>query len=522
MLQQALDSVVLVRVGQSWATGCVLSHTGLIVTNAHLLPQQQEQCIPQQKASTSISITGATAVNVLPNCVSVDRHHGTAAQCRSDATAARSSGCPSLGGATTISLHCADASTGSSNRTGCVDSSSVCANNSSSSIGSSSSISNISISSGSGSTSRNATSINSSSSTFTTPVQVRVAASHGGYIWLQARVLHRFTGYLDIAVLQLVMGGTPNSLLKPLRPIQLSRLTAAEPGLSPVFVVGHGLFGPSLGWAPSVTAGSLARVISLGCSSLKPSMLITTAAVHAGASGGAVVDSKGQLLGLVTSNARHAKGATLPHWNFCIAAAELAPLWDWAAKWGSRQGINTSTLPVQQALDLRGSSDALLKRGPLFDAQIMQQLLMLDIHDDVGERVWALKHPVPVQPAAPHVSAAERLAQKLNALKSGNIKGVDAHTAAEQKPSPVKACSAHDVGSSPRVAAARDEQWLPSRGAAACSVQQNGCVGTKHDMVDTSQVSHCSEAIAAAIRQQLRSVQMQSPQASVPSTLSKL
>ena len=69
-------------------------------------------------------------------------------------------------------------------------------------------------------------------------------------------------------------------------------------------------------------------------------MLATTAAVHSGASGGAVVDAAtGRLLGLVTSNAKHssnrgsASGArgggaavtVLPHLNFSIPAAQLAP-----------------------------------------------------------------------------------------------------------------------------------------------------------------------------------------------------
>lgn len=56
-------------------------------------------------------------------------------------------------------------------------------------------------------------------------------------------------------------------------------------------------------------------------------MLITTAAVHSGASGAAVVDQdSGELLGMVTSNARHGAGATLPRLNFCIAGEELRAL----------------------------------------------------------------------------------------------------------------------------------------------------------------------------------------------------
>lgn len=61
-------------------------------------------------------------------------------------------------------------------------------------------------------------------------------------------------------------------------------------------------------------------------------MLITTAAVHSGASGAAIVDQdSGELLGMVTSNARHGAGATLPRLNFCIAGEELRALMRWAA-----------------------------------------------------------------------------------------------------------------------------------------------------------------------------------------------
>jgi S1-C subfamily serine protease len=40
----------------------------------------------------------------------------------------------------------------------------------------------------------------------------------------------------------------------------------------------------------------------------RAAMLLTTAAVHSGASGGAVLSAWGQLLGMVTSNARHVSG----------------------------------------------------------------------------------------------------------------------------------------------------------------------------------------------------------------------
>jgi S1-C subfamily serine protease len=47
-----------------------------------------------------------------------------------------------------------------------------------------------------------------------------------------------------------------------------------------------------------------------------------------GASGGAVIDESGCLVGMVTSNTRHvATGHSMPHLNFSLPAAALRPLW---------------------------------------------------------------------------------------------------------------------------------------------------------------------------------------------------
>lgn len=58
-------------------------------------------------------------------------------------------------------------------------------------------------------------------------------------------------------------------------------------------------------------------------------LLVSTATVHAGASGGALLDaSTGRLLGVVTSNARHSVAGIFPRINFSIPAARLAPIAD--------------------------------------------------------------------------------------------------------------------------------------------------------------------------------------------------
>ncbi|RXH99168.1 hypothetical protein DVH24_011493 [Malus domestica] len=52
----------------------------------------------------------------------------------------------------------------------------------------------------------------------------------------------------------------------------------------------------------------------------------TASAVHPGGSGGAVVNSEGHMIGLVTSNARHGGGTVIPHLNFSIPCAALLPI----------------------------------------------------------------------------------------------------------------------------------------------------------------------------------------------------
>lgn len=103
-----------------------------------------------------------------------------------------------------------------------------------------------------------------------------------------------------------------------------------------------------------------------------PAMLLTTAAVHSGASGGAVLDAaSGALLGLVTSNAKHSSRASsasdwlggavhgqhtiLPHINFSIPAAQLRPVVAAAAP-GAQSAA--AALAAWQALDAETAASA--------------------------------------------------------------------------------------------------------------------------------------------------------------------
>ncbi|CBI30593.3 unnamed protein product, partial [Vitis vinifera] len=146
-------------------------------------------------------------------------------------------------------------------------------------------------------------------------------------IWCDARVVYVSKGPLDIALLQLEF--VPGQLC----PIIMD--FACPSAGSKAYVIGHGLFGPRCDFFPSVCVGEVAKVVKskmpLSCqSSLQeniledfPAMLETTAAVHAGGSGGAVVNSEGHMIGLITSNARHGGGTVIPHLNFSIPCAAL-------------------------------------------------------------------------------------------------------------------------------------------------------------------------------------------------------
>jgi hypothetical protein len=131
--------------------------------------------------------------------------------------------------------------------------------------------------------------------------------------WAPAELLHVFGGALDLAVLQILPSpaGTGGSNSAPPSPIELAAADAA-PGAA-VAVAGFPLWRPAPGGAPPaplLSAGHVARVVARAgdggaASTAGAAMLLTTGAVHAGASGGAVLcPATGALLGLVTSNAR--------------------------------------------------------------------------------------------------------------------------------------------------------------------------------------------------------------------------
>jgi hypothetical protein len=90
-----------------------------------------------------------------------------------------------------------------------------------------------------------------------------------------------------------------------------------------VYVLGHGLFGPSKKLLPMSINGVISRVVYMHG---KPQIIETSARIHRGVSGGLLTNTKGEFVGLVTSNARQKDGRIIPNINFSIPAVCLAPI----------------------------------------------------------------------------------------------------------------------------------------------------------------------------------------------------
>ncbi|KAH9606548.1 hypothetical protein KSS87_000535 [Heliosperma pusillum] len=167
----------------------------------------------------------------------------------------------------------------------------------------------------------------------TSQISVRVDLDNS-WLWCDAKVVYVSKGPLDISLLQL------ESVPHQLCPINAD-LSCPSLG-SKAYVIGHGLFGPRCDLSPSISSGVVAKVVKAKvdvshqldlCKSRGgevPVMLETTASVHPGSSGGAVVNSTGHMIALVTSNAKHGGGTVIPHMNFSIPSGALEPLFIFA------------------------------------------------------------------------------------------------------------------------------------------------------------------------------------------------
>ncbi|KAE9594974.1 putative peptidase S1, PA clan [Lupinus albus] len=219
---------------------------------------------------------------------------------------------------------------------------------------------------------------------------IRVRLDHvNPSVWCGARVVYICKGPWDVALLQLE--SVPDKLL----PVEMN-FSRPSTG-SKTYVIGHGLFGPKCGFFPSVCSGVVAKVVEaktpqsyqsiqtelMHMHELFPAMLETTASVHPGASGGAVINSDGHMIGLVTSNARHGGGTIIPHLNFSIPSAALLPIFMFSK-----------------------------------DMKNLSVLRILDEPDEYISSVWAL-----MRPSSPKVNAMPNLRQSLVDNKSKEVQG---------------------------------------------------------------------------------------------------
>ncbi|KAF9162942.1 hypothetical protein DFQ26_003089 [Actinomortierella ambigua] len=127
---------------------------------------------------------------------------------------------------------------------------------------------------------------------------------------------------------------------------------------TPVFAIGHGIFGPSSGVLPLITSGSCSKVVSAHG---QPVMLLSSAPVHRGNSGGVLVDTLGQLVGLVTGNGKTSTGRTITHLNFAIPLEAItdqvnAFLVDGNVKW--LDPLNSPSQRIDDIWSLRGTAPA--------------------------------------------------------------------------------------------------------------------------------------------------------------------
>jgi len=92
-----------------------------------------------------------------------------------------------------------------------------------------------------------------------------------------------------------------------------------------VLALGHALFDEHFRLGPTVTSGVISKIV---CFDNRPIMIQSTSAIHAGASGGALVSAKtGQLLGVIVCNSRDViSGASYPHVNMSAPMELIAPI----------------------------------------------------------------------------------------------------------------------------------------------------------------------------------------------------
>ncbi|THU45133.1 hypothetical protein C4D60_Mb02t14660 [Musa balbisiana] len=285
-LRKAMSSVALVTVGDgTWASGIVLNQKGLILTNAHLLEPWRfgrKSLVNLVNKSTRFSVECSVSFSEQEEKISEDKRQRLFL---------------SASGSSSAYGDIAHEASGSSSAYGDI--------------------------------AHDASLLNRSHKNYR-KTSVRLDNMEHQF-WCDASVVYVSNGPIDVALLQL--DHVPCQLC-PINP----EFHCPSIGL-PVHVIGHGLLGPRSDIWPSVSTGIVSHVVRVpeplhieksGIVETEkrsvPVILQTTAAVHPGASGGAVVDSDGHMIGLITSNAKHGGGRTIPHLNFSIPCAALLPI----------------------------------------------------------------------------------------------------------------------------------------------------------------------------------------------------
>ena len=148
-----------------------------------------------------------------------------------------------------------------------------------------------------------------------------------------------------------------------------------------VLAVGFALFPRHLELGPSVTLGLLSNIIS---SKGEAVMLQSTAAVHSGASGGALVSRGGELLGIITSNIRDASNSTsFPHINFSIPTSLVMQIITMAMR--SNIQYAREALISQDISDIWGLNN---KRQPLFSKLWVPLYEQVGMHMTTSAPTW--------------------------------------------------------------------------------------------------------------------------------------
>ncbi|GAX79208.1 hypothetical protein CEUSTIGMA_g6648.t1 [Chlamydomonas eustigma] len=383
-LERALQGVVMVRSEESWATGILISQSGLILTNAHLFTQQRSYSTSHREASMASTSHASASAEYAPTATSSPPKQMTAPtlcsvrilishagphfvwltanivyvfQNHLDIAVLQLEGVrqhlPSLQ-LYPIKLPCYDAPSTKGRDEG--------------------QHSQVSCTGSPASTLAFHTSFNTSA----TPM---MSSKPPSSMKPTNKCMEPSTSG-DITIVAESAPGSP--LFRPPTPPAEEAVSSALCGNlvgRKVLVLGHGLFGPNTAWPATATSGSICKVVYSNPG--RPAMLITTAAVHSGASGAVVMDpASGTMLGIVTSNARHhaGKGATLPRLNFCIASSELAPIIRWAQR--------VSTLAGEGFLWYGPNGGS----APVASVWL-RELQAIDCKDDRSDRVWQLRNP---------------------------------------------------------------------------------------------------------------------------------